>query len=116
MGDPVGWRGVTYGSPVLAADGTKVGVVQEILGSDAEDIFHGVRVRLGRQHGGRDVQIGPDDIASLTTDGVMTELSPAEIGALPGFDETATYHLASVGWLRKHLGWAKDSSRDEEAG
>jgi hypothetical protein len=28
----------------------------------------------------------------------------------------ATYHLASVGWLRKHLGWKKDAKSDEEPG
>jgi hypothetical protein len=24
-----------------------------------------------------------------------------------------SWHLASVGWLRKHLGWKKDSEGDE---
>ena len=31
-------------------------------------------------------------------------------------DGFPTYHLASVGWLRKHLGWSKDSASDEEPG
>ena len=28
----------------------------------------------------------------------------------------APFHLASVGWLRKHLGWKKDAKGDEEPG
>ena len=113
MADPVGWRGVTYGTAVLASDGTKVGTVREILGSDKEDIFHGVRVRLA---GKRDVMVSADDVTGLTTDGVATELSRAEIEGLPAYDDVATYHLASVGWLRHHLGWREDSKNDEEAG
>ena len=47
---------------------------------------------------------------------IETDLSRAAIEALPSYDEAATYHLASVGWLRKHLGWKKDSASDEEPG
>lgn len=113
MGDPVGWRHVTYGTSVLASDGTKVGTVHEILGSDAEDIFHGIRVQLSSK---RDVMVSSDDVSDLTTDGVSTGLTRAEIDALPPYDDVATYHLASVGWLRRHLGWQQDAKSDEEAG
>ena len=40
----------------------------------------------------------------------------ATVAALADFDEPATYHLSSVGWLRHHLGWKADSSSDEEPG
>ncbi|HEY4227311.1 MAG TPA: hypothetical protein VGM49_03160 [Candidatus Limnocylindrales bacterium] len=113
MGDPVGWRHVTYGSPVLSSDGTTVGTVHEILGSDAEDIFHGVRARLASK---RDVMVSADDVTGLTTDAVSTDLSREAIDALPTYDDVATYHLASVGWLRRHLGWRADAQSDEEAG
>ena len=42
--DAIAWRAVTYGTPVSSSDGTKVGTVHEMLGSDEEDIFHGVRL------------------------------------------------------------------------
>ena len=38
------------------------------------------------------------------------------MSGLPDFDEPASYHLASVGWLRHHLGWKADSKSDEEPG
>jgi uncharacterized protein YrrD len=116
-GNPVSWRGLVYGTPVLASDGTRVGTVREVLGSDADDIFHGLRVELdGQADAKRDVMIPADAMDSLGSADVRVARSAAELRGLPAYDEASTYHLASVGWLRKHLGWAKDSSSDEEAG
>jgi hypothetical protein len=112
--DPIGWRGVIYGTPVTSVDGAKVGTVREVLGSDAEDIFHGIRVRLSA--GRRDVMVPADAVAALSHDKVETDLSISAIEALATYDEVSTYHLASVGWLRKHLGWTMDSTSDEEPG
>jgi hypothetical protein len=36
--DPIGWRGVVYGTPVASIDGVRVGTIREVLGSDSEDI------------------------------------------------------------------------------
>ncbi len=110
----VSWRGLLYGTPVLASEGELVGAVREVLGSDAEDIFHGLRVGLDGED--RDVMIPADRLPELSDSGVRSDLSLDEIRALPDYDEEATYHLASVGWLRKHLGWRADSKSDEEAG
>ena len=111
--DPIGWRGIVYDTPVTA-DGTRVGTVREVLGSDSEDIFHGLRVALSEGH--RDVMISADNVTSMSTAEIGVSLPRADVEALPTYDEVATYHLASVGWLRKHLGWTKDSSSDEEPG
>jgi hypothetical protein len=111
---PISWRVVVYGTPVVSSDGAKVGDVHEVLGSDADDIFHGIRVALA--HGHRDVMIAADDITMLSATEIRTDLTPSEIEALPTYEEEATYHLASVGWLRKHAGWKKDSESDEEPG
>jgi uncharacterized protein YrrD len=111
--DPVSWRGLVYNTPVVTADGNKVGTVHEVLGSDAEDIFHGIRLANGRHH---DVMLAASDITSMSHSAIVTSLSADDVAALPLYDETATYHLASVGWLRKHLGWKQDSHSDEEPG
>jgi len=110
----IAWRAVVYETPVTTADGARVGTVREMLGSDSEDIFHGIRVRLTARH--RDVMIRSDDVSTLTAEQVQTNFSRSAIEALPTYDDVATYHLASVGWLRKHLGWSKDSASDEEPG
>jgi len=111
---PIAWRSVVYGTPVMSADGQRVGEVREMLGSDADDIFHGIRVALA--HGDRDVMLPSDATAGLSATEVRSSLARADIEALPAYEETATYHLASVGWLRKHLGWKKDAGSDEEPG
>jgi hypothetical protein len=52
----------------------------------------------------------------MTSRVIETRLSAEEIRTQPHFTDEATYHLASVGWLRGHLGWARDSKDDEEPG
>jgi len=111
---PISWRSLVYGTPVTASDGARIGAVAEVLGSDAEDIFHGLRVALTGRRG--DVMVDADEIASMSLAEVRTVLTWSEVDRLPAYDETATYHLASVGWLRKHLGWRKDAKSDEEPG
>lgn len=111
---PTSWRSIRYGTPVVTADNERPGEVREVLGSDAEDIFHGLRVHL--EHQGRDVMVGADDVVDMSGGSVVTSLSRPELDSLPTYDEQATYHLASVGWLRKHLGWEPDAKSDEEPG
>ena len=111
---PISWRSIVYGTRVVSGDDALVGKVQEVLGSDAEDVFHGLRVRLAGDH--RDVMIQANDVASMSVDEIRSDLTRAEIEGLPAFDEQGSYHLASVGWLRKHLGWRKDAKGDEEPG
>ena len=111
---PVSWRTIVYGTPVLASDGTPVGTVREVLGDDAEDIFHGLRVALREAR--RDVMVPADNVDTLAADAIRLDLSAADLEARPTYEEEATYHLASVGWLRKHLGWRQDSKGDEEPG
>lgn len=43
-GDPVSWLLVEPGWPVVNADGERVGKVDEVLGDEQTDIFHGLLV------------------------------------------------------------------------
>lgn len=113
-GAPVAWRSVVYGTAVVGVDGNRIGIVREVLGSDGEDIFHGLRVRLDGSK--RDVMIDADDITSMATDRIVLAIDGAVAGGLADFDEPATYHLSSVGWLRHHIGWKEDAKSNEEPG
>ena len=66
--------------------------MHEVLGFDAEAIFHGLRVAQTGRPG--DVMVDADDIASLTLVEVATVLARSEFDGLPAYDETATCHLA----------------------
>lgn len=112
--EPISWRSIVYGTPVITSDNGRVGEVREVLGSDSEDIFHGLRVRLTGTR--RDVLIAANDVTGMSAESVRTSLTKPDIEAMGAYDESATYHLASVGWLRKHLGWRRDSGSDEEPG
>jgi hypothetical protein len=112
--EPVSWRGIVYDTPVFGSDGQRVGIVREVLGSDAEDIFHGLRIEL--DEGGRHVMILADDVTLITKGRIETGLASVGVAERPSYKEEETYHLASVGWLRKHLGWKRDSESDEEPG
>lgn len=112
--DPISWRAITYDIPVLAAGGEHAGKVREVLGSDSEDLFHGLRVELTGGH--RDVTVDANDIDRMTAVAITLQLSLAEVGALPDYHEEASYHLGSVGTVRHHLGWKKDAGSDEEPG
>jgi uncharacterized protein YrrD len=110
---PIAWRAIVYGTPVVGADGTRLGTVREVLGSDADDIFHGVRV--GRDGDAKhDAMVASERITEITHDTIATNIGTGE--TLAAYDETASYHVSSVGRLRKHLGWVKDDDRDEEPG
>ena len=43
-GDPVSWLLVERGWTVVDAGGTKIGKVDEVLGDEQTDIFHGLMV------------------------------------------------------------------------
>jgi len=111
---PASWRSIRYGSPVVAADGSTLGTVVEVLGSDAEDVFHGIRLRVAGSKS--DLEVLSDDVTEITTERVVTGLAMADLGSLEVYDETASYHVSSVGRFRHHLGWKKDSGSDEEPG
>ncbi len=76
---PIAWRAIVYGTPVLAADGAQLGSVREVLGSDADDIFHGLRVRRADDPK-RDVMIAAERITVITTDSISTNVARAVRG------------------------------------
>ena len=47
-GDPVSWLLVERGWPVVDANGERVGKVDEVLGDEQTDIFHGLEIRAER--------------------------------------------------------------------
>lgn len=47
MPDPVSWLVIERGWKVLAADGTEVGSVDELIGDTGKDIFNGLSVSTG---------------------------------------------------------------------
>ena len=58
-----------------------------MLGDDAEDIFHGLRVALDAGH--RDVMVPADAVTSLAADSVHVDLTRSALDALAPYEEQA---------------------------
>lgn len=93
--DPIAWRAIARGTPVTDAEGNHVGTVDELLGSNEEDIFHGIVVRhhLIDMH---KIAIGADDISSMSRNEIVTSLTAGEIAAMPRHTEERSFEL---GWV-----------------
>lgn len=107
--DEIAWRAVPEDTPVCSAEGSEVGTLHDLLGSNEEDIFHGIVVHLGRF--GHNVFVPADSVTRLTRSHVDVSLTSDEIHALPPHDEEREFHLGVTGWFRKHPGWVRDKDR-----
>ena len=79
--DPVAWRYIKPGTPVHGSDGQQLGSVETMLGSDQEDIFHGVAVSTGLLGATRVVLA--DDIVTMTPSRVDVALDADAFAAAP---------------------------------
>ena len=107
--DPIAWRGVAQDTPVHSSEGQEVGTLSDLLGSDQEDIFHGLVVHLGRF--GHHVFVPADQVTLMTRSHVDVALTSDELHALPKHDEERQYDVGIVGFFRKHPGWVREKDR-----
>jgi len=107
--DPIAWRGVLQDTPVRSSDGEEVGTLSDMLGSDREDIFHGIVVHLGRF--GRHVFVAADDVTLMTRSHVDVSHTAERLHALPDHDEDQGYDLGIVGLFRRRPGWKREADR-----
>lgn len=103
---PISWKAVLEHTQVHDAEGQSVGTVREVLGSESQDIFHGIVVHSGVA--GRDVMLPADVITRITNRRIDTSLPAERIRELPPYREEESYQLGFVGLFRKHLGWVRD--------
>jgi hypothetical protein len=105
---PIAWRGVPQDTPVRS-EGQQVGKLFDLLGSDDEDIFHGIVVQL--RSPSRRVFVPADDVTLMTATHVDVSLTAGELAALPAHTEEREFEVGMVGHLRKHLGWVREKDR-----
>jgi hypothetical protein len=70
--DPVAWSYVREGTAVVAGDGSRIGSVEAMLGTESEGIFHGVAVKPSR--GGETRMVPADKVEGLTPSRVTVTL------------------------------------------
>ncbi|HSM39092.1 MAG TPA: hypothetical protein VK838_07130 [Candidatus Limnocylindrales bacterium] len=78
--DPVAWSYVEPGTSVVGREGVKIGTVERMLGTEAENIFHGIALQPAE--GGASRVIPADAVTELTTSEVQVRVSTDEVGRL----------------------------------
>jgi len=88
MADPVSWLMIEAGWDVLAADGVKLGEVDEIAGDDTEDIFDGLAIATSAL--GKPRYVPAEQVVEITDGAVRLSLTREQVEALPEYLEPAT--------------------------
>jgi hypothetical protein len=78
-GAPIAYQVLEEGIPVYASDATQVGSVDHVVAAPAEDIFHGIVIREGKELR----FVAADDVASLHERGVDLRIDSAAAATLP---------------------------------
>lgn len=78
-GLPIAYEVLDRGVPVYSSDGRQVGTVDHVVAAPAEDIFHGIVIRVGSEQ----KFVAADDVASLHEHGVDLRIGAAAIDGLP---------------------------------
>ena len=85
MSDPVSWLVVEPGWEVVAADGSGVGTVREMIGDTGKDIFNGLSVTPGLLKAAK--YVPAESVGPITEVRVELTLSPEQFDALDRYDE-----------------------------
>jgi len=78
----VAWQVMPKHAPVVASDGSQIGITEELLGDKDEDIFHGLVIR---RDDGEAVEIPATRVKRMTAKQVMTDLEAHEAEHLPPY-------------------------------
>jgi uncharacterized protein DUF2171 len=78
--DPVSWLMIEPGWKVIAADGTEVGKVEQIVGDTGSDIFNGLSVVTGLL--GKPKYVAAERVKTITEGQVELDLSQDAVGRL----------------------------------
>lgn len=78
--DPVSWLMIESGWKVVAADGTEVGKIEEIVGDTGSDIFNGLSISTGLL--GKPKYVPAERVGEITEGQVVLDLSPDAVDKL----------------------------------
>ncbi len=98
---PIAWLAVQNETPVRSADGQTVGSLADLLGSEREDIFHGIIVHLDAN--GRQVFVPADDVTLMTPSYLDVAFTADQLHSLPEHTEERQAELGWIGRFRREL-------------
>lgn len=77
MADPVSWLMIEPGWRVVAADGTEIGKIEEVVGDPGSDIFNGLAVSTGLL--AKPKYVPAERVSEITEGEVRVDLPPERI-------------------------------------
>lgn len=87
MADPVSWLLIERGWTVVAADGSEIGHVHEVVGDSGKDIFDGLTVSSGLV--GKPRYVAAERVTGIVEGCVELDLSPADAELLSPYEQPA---------------------------
>jgi hypothetical protein len=88
MTDPVSWLMIETGWTVLAADGSDVGKVDEVVGDSSDDIFNGLAIATSAL--GKPRYVPAEQVGEITEGTVRLKLTSEQVDGLEEYLEPAT--------------------------
>jgi hypothetical protein len=88
MADPVAWILIETGWKVLAADGSQVGEVDEVVGDSGADIFDGLAIATSMF--GKPRYVPAEQVSEITEGSVRLALTGEQVEHLGEYREPAT--------------------------
>jgi hypothetical protein len=88
MADPVAWILIETGWKVLAADGSQVGEVDEVVGDSGADIFDGLAIATSMF--GKPRYVPAEQVSEITEGSVRLALTREQVEHLGEYREPAT--------------------------
>lgn len=109
MSDPVSWLLIEPGWKVVAADGSEIGQVREVVGDKGKDIFDGLAVSSGLLAKAR--YVPAESVGTIIEGQIEVDLGPDAAERLEPYDEpppseeilpiSASRWERARGWLRR---------------
>ena len=90
---------------MLDAKGNRIGTAESLLGDEADDIFHGIVVKL---QDGRHVEIAAEQVGPITRTVIHTKVPPDQVALLHEYKEEKWFHLGWGGLFRNRPEWKQD--------
>ena len=88
MADPVAWILIEAGWKVLAADGSQVGEVDEVVGDSGADIFDGLAIATSMF--GKPRYVPAEQVSEITEGSIRLALTREQVEQLGEYREPAT--------------------------
>lgn len=107
--EEIAWDAILAKTPVVAEEGTHIGILDFVLADEQDDIFHGITIQTHLWH--KPKVVDQKHIVHITERIITTNLAVDDVAALDDYQEEAWYEprLGKLGsHFRSRSAWKKE--------